>query len=124
MNSPGTLRFLLVCQFMSSIFFLVNGQIDTTVVTKVPAVQYTEKGFAFTSPDSNYQMHIEWRGQFRIAYPTDSDPVNLEDLDQDKVHIKVNRARMKVGGHAYKPYFKYYLEYELFAGNLLDFRVM
>ena len=92
--------------------------------SRVPAVMYTDKGFAFTTPDSNYQMHIEWRGQFRFAYPTDNDPITLEDFGQNKVHLNVNRARMKVGGHAVKPYFKYYLEYELFAGNLLDFRLM
>jgi hypothetical protein len=31
---------------------------------------------------------------------------------------------MKIGGNAFKPWFKYYLEYELFSANLLDFRLM
>ena len=38
--------------------------------------------------------------------------------------FKVNRARLKVGGHGYRPWFKYYFEYELASSNLLDFRVM
>lgn len=118
------LCFTLILAFISLIRPAAEGQSDSVIVKNVPAVRYTDKGFAFTTRDSNYMMHIEWRGQFRVAYPTDNDPVTFEDFGQDKVHINVNRARMKVGGHAYKPYIKYYLEYELFASNLLDFRFM
>ena len=82
------------------------------------------KGFEFMTADSNNLMQIQWRGQFRLAYPTDSDPITLDDFGQDKLHLKIRRARMKVGGHAFKLYIKYYLEYELFASNLLDFRLM
>ncbi len=87
-------------------------------------VSYGSKGFNLQSGDGRNLLQIEFRGQFRAAYPTDSDPISLDDFDQDRVYLKVNRARMKVGGHAYRPEFKYYLEYELFATNLLDFRVM
>ena len=44
--------------------------------------------------------------------------------DGENSVFKINRARLKVGGHAYKPWLKYYWEYELGRGNLLDFRVM
>jgi hypothetical protein len=69
-------------------------------------------------------MHLEWRLQTRVAYPYDSDPITLEDFTDDRIYLGVNRARMKVGGHAYRPNFKYYLEYELFGTALLDFRAM
>lgn len=69
-------------------------------------------------------MHLEWRLQTRLAAPFDSDPISLEDFGEDQLLIGINRARMKVGGHAFKPNFKYYLEYELWAGKLLDFRAM
>lgn len=82
------------------------------------------KGFQFTTRDSNYVLQIQWRGQFRVAYPTDEDPIEYQDFANDRLYLSVNRARMKVGGHALRPYFKYYLEYELFASALLDFRLM
>jgi len=118
------MRSLLLCLIIVSTHFILSAQEDSLKQSKVPAVQYTNKGFTFTTPDSNFQMHIEWRGQFRISYPTDNDPITLEDFGQEKVHLSINRARMKVGGHGYKPYIKYYLEYEVFGNALLDFRFM
>ncbi len=82
------------------------------------------KGFEFMTADSNYLMQVQWRGQFRLAWPTDSDPITLDDFEKDQLILKIRRARMKVGGHAFRPHIKYYLEYELFASNLLDFRLM
>ena len=87
-------------------------------------MSYGKKGFEFNSSDGNYLMQIQFRGQFRMAYPRDSDPINLTDFQNEQLYLKVNRARMKVGGHAFSPWFKYYLEYDLFGSNLLDFRMM
>ena len=87
-------------------------------------VRYGDKGFEFRTGDNNYLMQIEWRLQTRMAAPFDSDPISLEDFEEDQLLVGINRARMKVGGHAFRPYFKYYLEYELWAGALLDFRAM
>ena len=96
--------------------------------TKVPAkkllISHGAKGFEFTSMDGNYLMQIQFRGQFRLAYPRDSDPINLSDFQNEQLYLKVNRARMKIGGHVFNPTFKYYLEYDLFGSNLLDFRLM
>lgn len=88
-------------------------------------VEYTKKGFQFSTPDKNYSLHLEARLQFRFATPNDQSPVNFDDFFQDnKTSFKINRARLKIGGNAYKPWLKYYFEYELAQGNLLDFRVM
>ncbi len=84
------------------------------------------KGIEFQSRDNKYLLQIEVRGQFRFSFPYDQDPVTLNDFDpaNDKGSLKVNRARLKVGGHSFQPWLKYYFEYELAATNLLDFRVM
>ena len=87
-------------------------------------LRYGDKGFEFRTGNNNYLMQIQWRLQTRIAYPFDNDPVTLEDLEEDQVVVGINRARMKVGGHAFTPKLKYYLEYELWAGVLLDYRLM
>jgi len=88
-------------------------------------VKYGDKGWQFETADGKYLLHIESRLQFRYAYPFDSDPVTYEDFAQDDQHIlKINRARLKIGGNVYETWLKYYWEYELAAGNLLDFRLM
>ncbi len=87
-------------------------------------IRHGPHGFEFISADSSNLLQLQIRGQFRAAYPTDSDPVDLNDFEADRVYLKINRARLKIGGHALRPYFKYYFEYELFASNLLDFRLM
>ncbi|WP_242015602.1 porin [Robertkochia marina] len=88
-------------------------------------VQYTGKGFQFSTADDKFLMHIESRLQFRYAYPQDQDPITFEDFTDTETHVfEVNRARLKVGGHGFKPWLKYYWEYDVVGGNLLDFRVM
>ncbi|MCX7549574.1 porin [Xanthomarina sp. F2636L] len=88
-------------------------------------IEYTDKGFAFSTPDNKYLLHVESRFQFRFATPNDQNPLNYNDFfEGHKTTFKINRARLKIGGHAYKPWLKYYFEYELSQGNLLDFRIM
>ncbi len=100
-----------------------HGQHDSVSKPKIE-VEYTDKGFQFSTADDRFQLHLESRFQFRFATPGDQNPLTLDDLESDKPVFKINRARLKVGGHAFQPYLKYYWEYELSQGNLLDFRVM
>jgi len=88
-------------------------------------VGYGGKGFEFETADGNFLLQIESRFQFRYAYPRDTDPVTFDQFQRvDQNLFKLNRARLKVGGHAYRPWLAYYFEFELAAANLLDFRVM
>jgi phosphate-selective porin OprO/OprP len=88
------------------------------------SLKYTDKGFRLKTEDDKFLLHLESRLQFRFATPGDQNPLNLDDLETDKPVFKINRARLKVGGHAFDQNLKYYWEYELAQGNLLDFRVM
>lgn len=86
---------------------------------------YGDKGWQFKSNSGRYLIHIESRLQFRYAFPFDSDPVSFEDFGKDNQQIlKINRARLKIGGNVFESWLEYYWEYELAAGNLLDFRMM
>ncbi|AWW33080.1 porin [Echinicola strongylocentroti] len=88
-------------------------------------IKHTSKGFQFTTPDNKFQLQIAGRLQFRYAFSSDQDPLTFDDYSAPNQHVfKINRARLKVGGHAYQPWLKYYFEYELGASRLLDFRVM
>ncbi|HLV39531.1 MAG TPA: hypothetical protein VKY47_08770, partial [Xanthomarina sp.] len=102
----------------------VIAQTDSITPRKI-TTEYTDKGFAFSTWDNNYLLHIESRLQFRFATPNDQNPLTLDDFYGDnQTTFKINRARLKIGGHAYQPWLKYYFEYELAQGNLLDFRIM
>jgi len=91
----------------------------------VPLVGWGSKGFELRSRDGNFLIQIQPRVQIRGAYPWDQNPVTYEDLGaEDQYVIKVNRARLKIGGHAYRPWLAYFFEYELASSNMLDFRVM
>lgn len=88
-------------------------------------VHYGDKGFEFQTAGNEFLLQIQSRLQFRFATPADQDPVTFDDfIGEPRSVFKINRARLKVGGHAYKPWLKYYWEYELSQSNLLDFRIM
>ena len=109
---------------LATVHFSITAQDYCTDSIAKPQVRYGNKGFEFLSADKNHLLQIEWRAQFRIAYPTDTDPITLNDFNGNKTHLWLNRARMKVGGYAYRSWLKYYLEYELAGSYLLDYRLM
>lgn len=77
------------------------------------------KGYEFHFFEDNYLLQIDFRGQFRASYPFDSNP---ETFEIEKSSLKINRARIKIGGHVYKPYYTFYFEQDIKGNNLLDFR--
>jgi len=82
------------------------------------------KGFEFHFFEDQYLLQIDFRGQFRANYLQDEFPILGEDFTEESTNFKINRARIKIGGYIYKPYYKFYFEQDLVGGNLLDFRVM
>ena len=123
MQSKIRLSLLLLLLFVSINYSITAQEKQADTLSK-PLIRYGDKGFELSSANNNYFMHIEWRGQFRISYPTDTDPITLNDFEGNKIHMYINRARIKVGGHSYQSWLKYYLEYELAGSYLLDFRLM
>jgi phosphate-selective porin OprO and OprP len=97
-------------------------QADTS---KRVSIRHGSKGFEFETADLRFLLQIQGRLQFRFATPEDQDPVTFDDFSETKEAVfKINRARLKIGGHAWQPWIKYYWEYELAQSNLLDFRLM
>ncbi|MFH7010420.1 OprO/OprP family phosphate-selective porin [Flavobacterium sp. FlaQc-52] len=93
--------------------------------TKLMNVSYGSKGIQLETRDNKFLFQLQSRLQFRFATPYDQDPLTYDDFNQDnQTAFKINRARLKVGGHAFEPWLKYYWEYELSQSNLLDFRIM
>ncbi|WP_298535268.1 porin [uncultured Algibacter sp.] len=115
---------VLMVLILPHVMFSQEIQKDSTKQKKID-IAYTSKGFQFKTSNNRHLLHIESRLQFRFATPGDQNPLNYDDIyATDNTVFKINRARLKVGGHAFQPYLKYYFEYELAQGNLLDFRLM
>ncbi|MCP2027272.1 phosphate-selective porin [Flavobacterium sp. HSC-32F16] len=93
--------------------------------TKLMNFKYGNKGIELRTNDNKFLFQLQSRFQFRFSTPNDTDPLTYDDYSQDKkTTFKINRARLKVGGHAFEPWLNYYWEYELSQSNLLDFRIM
>jgi phosphate-selective porin OprO/OprP len=80
------------------------------------------KGFEFHFEDDKYMFYIDFRGQFRAAYPHDNFPTNEDDFSDDDINLGISRARIKFGGYIGQPEYNFYLEQDVRGGNLLDFR--
>jgi hypothetical protein len=91
---------------------------------KGTSVRYCPDGLVIASGDGNYEVRIRWRLQFRASSPFDDEPETLEDFQQpDRVSLSIRRARLEVGGHAFRPWIGYYVEYDFPSRRLYDFRV-
>lgn len=88
-------------------------------------VEYGSKGVQLSTRDKRYLTQIQWRLQFRYSYPTDDSPRTLSQFNEPpESSFNVRRARIKVGGHGYQPWLKYYFEYDWPSSSLLDWRLM
>jgi phosphate-selective porin len=97
---------------------------DSARVEEVLLVGHTDRGFVLRTQDDSFAMEIQARGQFRYAAPWEPTPRTIADLNQPaRNDLLLNRARLKIGGHAYRKWLTYFYEYELSNRNLLDFRV-
>jgi phosphate-selective porin len=79
-------------------------------------------GVEIETEDGRFLIQIQPRLQFRVTGGTLGDTV-LADRVTEGVTFGVNRARIKIGGHAFTPNLTYFFEYELQGNALLDFRV-
>ncbi len=87
-------------------------------------IDYGEHGFEVKTNDGRFSAWVGLRGQFRLSYPFDDDPITLDDFDaNDEYEFSIRRARLKWGGHALGPWIDYYTEYDIVNGMLLDFRL-
>jgi hypothetical protein len=81
----------------------------------------------FKSRDGNFAMELGLRFQFRYSYPQEGDSLKASDPekfdDKDVSSFRLRRARLKIGGHGFQPWLKYYSEYDFPSNTLLDFRV-
>jgi len=71
-----------------------------------------KKGFTLETRDGLWKTAIQFRFQGRYTYSRRTDPdsfSDFEDFDKEST-FELRRVRMKIGGHGYKPWIKYYFE--------------
>ncbi len=74
-------------------------------------VGWGKKGFVLETRDGKWRTALQWRFQGRFTYPERSDPGNASAFsDNEESTFELRRVRMKVGGHGYQPWIKYYIE--------------
>jgi phosphate-selective porin len=104
-----------------------TGEVAESVQASEPSIRvgHGSRGFEIGTADGNYLMQLQLRVQLRYGYPRLGNPITFGDFsDGEQQVFRINRSRIKVGGNAFKPWLKYYVEYELGGNALLDFRVM
>ena len=112
---------------MKVLFFLIGLLLmaQSAISQKADSTFYVTKGkgVEFHFFQNQYQLNIDFRGQFRASVPYDNFPKTSNGFDDESTKLGINRARIKIGGHIYKPYYTFYFEEDIKGGNLLDFRV-
>ena len=74
-------------------------------------VGFGKKGFTLATTDGLFKTKIQWRFQGRYTFPERGDPRKRSHFSDDpESTFELRRVRMKVGGHGYKPWIKYYFE--------------
>lgn len=76
-------------------------------------------GLDVSSADGRYRMHLWFRAQVRYSHPFDDAPTTAEGFEETASSIDVRRIRIKLSGNVYRPWLKYYFEYD-FISRLLD----
>ena len=71
-------------------------------------------GFRLETRDGNWQTNLQWRAQLRYTNPYFGDPRQVDDFESSGTSsFEPRRLRMKIGGHGYQPWLKYYFEVDL-----------
>ena len=84
-------------------------------------VGYGKKGFTLATRDGLFKTKIQWRTQGRYTFPERGDPRKASDFsDNEESTFELRRIRLKVGGHGYQPWLKYYLEVDWQPGRDFD----
>lgn len=77
-------------------------------------VGWGKKGFTLETLDGKWKTALQWRFQGRFTYPDIGDEDSATDFsDNSEATFELRRVRMKIGGHGYEPWIKYYFEVDL-----------
>lgn len=101
---------------------VVSSEVTKQIDEQFPVTaKHTSKGFRFETRDSNWRTDLQWRAQTRFTTPYRSDPRQVSAFNaEDQSNFEARRLRMKIGGHGFKPWLKYYFEVDLQPSRDVD----
>ncbi|MBH95725.1 MAG: porin [Gammaproteobacteria bacterium] len=70
-------------------------------------------GFRLETRDGNWRTDLQWRAQTRFTTPYRSDPRQISSFNSEQNNFEARRLRMKIGGHGFQPWLRYYFEVDL-----------
>lgn len=105
------------------LFFINANTQNDSIKTRYKSLSYTYPGLQFISKNQNNKIHLNFRIQTRAFVNFDDDPVTSSEFDSFTNDILINRARIKLGGHFYRKWLKYYAEFGIVSGKQLDLRL-
>jgi len=112
-----TFSLIIILYFIS---FSTKSQNDTLNNNqKKTSLSYGKKGWK-VNHDNKFEMNLQWRFQLRTEFNSNDSYFFIEEPSDNNSSFNIRRARMKVGGFAYKPFMKYYLEYDMPSNSLLN----
>jgi len=126
-------RSIVFLYFIMSFAIFINAQIDSTHIdsnftlydlnnkTNNTKLSYGNKGIEFQYSDS-YLMQVQWRFQFRFQTFSEDPNFIINNADDMDASFNLQRGRIKVGGYTYKPFIKYYLEFDFPSAYLLNWQ--
>ncbi len=105
-----------------SIQTAIDQSVARSIAAESPVIaSYGSKGFHFETRDGNFATNLQWRAQLRYTNPYSSDPRQLSDFGEDESsNFEARRLRMKIGGHGFQPWLKYYFEVDLQPSRDVD----
>ncbi len=93
----------------------VEAKLSEKIESDFPVkAEWGKKGFRLETRDGNWATNLQWRAQMRYTNPFNGDPRQVDDFkNTEESTFELRRVRMKIGGHGYRPWLKYYFEVDL-----------
>jgi phosphate-selective porin OprO/OprP len=91
--------------------------------TDLPHIEFGRQGLDIRSQDGNFHAHAGLRAQLRFTDVTEKDARIGHSPEVKQGQFNLNRARFKLGGHAYRPWMTYYFEHDFPGHRTLDLRL-
>lgn len=94
----------------------ISAQVAKAIEEELPVkASRGSKGFRLESRDGNWQTNLGFRAQMRYTDNTTGDLRKFSDFTtrQSQNTFENRRLRMKIGGHGFQPWVKYYFELDM-----------
>ncbi|MCI5107648.1 MAG: OprO/OprP family phosphate-selective porin [Pseudomonadales bacterium] len=100
----------------------INKAVADRLEAQLPVLaSHESSGFRLETRDGNWRTDLQWRAQTRFTTPYRSDPRQIAAFNAgDQHNFEARRLRMKIGGHGFQDWLRYYFEVDLLPSRDVD----